>query len=538
MMQAMAITPPTRLRIAPPDIRTADSTVADQIYAGYFTFAGKTVHTRGGSPFHATAPSEAWRRSLTGFSWLRHLRAAETALAQANARALVADFIAIEKFERGDPAIEPVVTARRLSSFLTQAPTLLENAEPEFYDAFMASLAQSARILWRALASDAVQGADRIRCGVALLEYAICSDSGRKFAVPATRALTLEIERQILPDGGHVSRNAQIALDILLDLLPLRLLIAARGLQPPAALLSAIDRIMPHLRMLQHGDGSLALFNGVGATAFDRLASALAFEDTRGAAPTNAPYSGYQRLEIGDALLIVDAGAPPEPEDSRRAHAGCLSFEFSLAQQRIVTNCGAPAAGHDDALELARATAAHSTLVLGDRSSARIAPPNGWRAGQIVGGPDRVDVERSNLDGRTKIVMRHDGYARDYGLVHERMLTITHDRALFAGHDRLMAAAARGRLRADEAAIRFHLHPRVIAAPCGSAVELTLDNGERLIFESDAPISLDASIFLAAAGGARRCAQIVLSLPPMDGAQAHWSFRRIGAAPVPPAAKV
>ncbi len=39
------------------------------------------------------AGSAAWARALAGFGWLRHLRAADTAVARANARALVDDFL-------------------------------------------------------------------------------------------------------------------------------------------------------------------------------------------------------------------------------------------------------------------------------------------------------------------------------------------------------------------------------------------------------------------------------------------------------------
>ncbi|MCX7899156.1 MAG: heparinase II/III family protein, partial [Methylocystis sp.] len=360
-VRSMSIAPPERLRIAPPEIRTADPTVADQIAAGYYTFAGKTARIQGVSPFHVRPPSADWRRKLTGFSWLRHLRAADEPQAREAAKALVAEFLAIQKFERGDSAMEPAVVARRLLSFLAQSPSLLDGATPEFYDAFMAALAQHARLLWRALASDGVFGAPRALCAIALVEYAVCADDGRKIAAQASRALTDELDLQILSDGGHISRNPQSALDLLLDLLPLRQVIAARGLQAPPALVRAIDRIAPFMRMLQHGEGSLALFNGMGATAIDRLTNALAFEDTRGAAPVNAPYAGYQRVEAKDALLLVDAGRPPPVGFSREAHAGCLSFEYSLGGERVIVNCGAPASQHQEARELARGGAAHST---------------------------------------------------------------------------------------------------------------------------------------------------------------------------------
>ncbi|MGD9544706.1 MAG: heparinase II/III family protein [Methylocystis sp.] len=531
LMKSMAIAPPERLRIAPPEIRTSDSTVADQIYAGYFSFEGKTVQARDVSPFLVTPPSEAWRRSLTGFSWLRHMQASDKKAALATARALVADFLSAPKLPADDPAMEPAVVARRLLSFLSQAPMLLDGAEADFYDAFMLALARNARLLWRALAGDGARGADRAFCVLALAEFAVCADTGRRIAPYVSRALSAELDRQILIDGGHVSRNPQVAVDLLLDLLPLRQVIAARGLQTPPAVLRAIDRMMPMLRMLQHGDGSLALFNGMGATALDRLASALAHEDTRGAPPVNAPYAGYQRMEAGDAVVLVDAGGPPPFEFSLSAHAGCLSFEYSLGVERVVVNCGAPSAPHLDARELARATAAHSTLVIDDRSSARIAPQSAARrrAGRVLAGPRNTDVERRRLDGETTLVLSHDGYARDFGLVHERELTLAADGGALQGVDRLIAAEGAGRhAEAHDFAVRFHIHPRVrVAAGADGAVELTLANGATLIFESLGPTpEIEDSIFFAAPGGARKCAQIVLRGTAVAGVEIAWSFRR------------
>ena len=60
---------------------------------GIFVFAGRAVATGGRSPFDVEPPSRAWAEALYGFGWLRHLRAADTALARANARALVDEFV-------------------------------------------------------------------------------------------------------------------------------------------------------------------------------------------------------------------------------------------------------------------------------------------------------------------------------------------------------------------------------------------------------------------------------------------------------------
>lgn len=532
IVKSMAIAPPERLRIAPPDIRTADPTVADEIYAGYFSFAGKTAQSYGASPFTLTPPSPAWRRALTGFSWLRHLRSADKALAKANARALVAEFLAIRKLAPDDPALEPAVAARRLMSFFAQSPVLLDGAEPEFYDAFMQSLAQAARLLWRVLATGQAEGADRAFCAIALAEFAVCADTGRKIAPQVSRLLSAELDRQILPDGGHISRNPQIAVDLLLDLLPLRQVLAARGLQTPAAMMRAIDRMMPALRMMQHGDGSLALFNGMGETELDRVANVLASEDTRGAPPLKAPYSGYQRLVAGDAVAIVDAGPPPPPEFSRAAHAGCLSFEYSLGADQVVVNCGAPSAPHEELREIARATAAHSTLVIGDRSSARVGAGNA-RPGWIVAGPRQVEAERREAPNGTTLALSHDGYARDFGLVHARELVLAADGASLLGCDRLRAASVGDQGTGEvDFALRFHLHPRVRATALDAGVDVALPSGETLIFEAEGALpQLEESIFFAAPGGARKCVQIVLRGKAAAGAEVSWSFRRVRAVP-------
>src|SRR5262249_11386925 len=85
-----------RLLMAPKDLRTADPTRATEIYSGRFAFAGKVVICDGRSPFEMEPPSEEWAESLFGFGWLRHLRAAESGITRANARALVDEWITLQ----------------------------------------------------------------------------------------------------------------------------------------------------------------------------------------------------------------------------------------------------------------------------------------------------------------------------------------------------------------------------------------------------------------------------------------------------------
>jgi uncharacterized heparinase superfamily protein len=538
LIKSLSIKPPARLWIAPPEIRTADSTVADEIRAGYFSFEGKTLRVAAGdSPFTRFAPSPGWRRALTGFSWLRHFGEED----RPTARRLADAFLSTPP-TRDDPALEPAIVARRLLSFLAHSPLLADEADPEFYERFTQALSNDARRLWLALGDGKSQGAERLLCAIALSEFAVCVDTGGAIASEAKQQLIRELKRQILIDGGHIGRNPQTPLDLLLDLLALRQVFAARGLKTPETMKRVIDRALPMLRMMQHGDGSLALFNGAGATARDRLASALTYEETRGPAPLQAAATGYQRLDAFPALVLVDAGGAPPVEFAGAAHAGCLSFEYSRGTERVVVNCGAPGPHNPEAREAARATAAHSTLGIGGISSARfVQPPRGANSRPIMG-PDMVTVERRAHDHETTLILSHDGYAAEFGLTHARDLTLSHDGLNFSGRDRLVAASGGGGgKKSADFALRFHLHPHMKALAVAHGVELTLGNGERLLFSATgAELQVEDGVFYASPAGARPTRQIVLAGKATPGVDIRWSFEPLPAsvATVPPSANL
>ena len=119
-----------RLVIAPQDLRTPDPTRASEIYAGRFAFAGKIVICDRRSPFEMTPPSEEWAAELLGFGWLRHLRAAESGITRANARALVDEWITLQGSWH-PLAWQPQILARRVMSWLTQSPLVLHSEMPD-----------------------------------------------------------------------------------------------------------------------------------------------------------------------------------------------------------------------------------------------------------------------------------------------------------------------------------------------------------------------------------------------------------------------
>src|ERR1700686_1208178 len=185
-----------RLIIAPHDLRTADATRAAEIYAGRFVFAGKIVTCHGRSIFDLEPPSEDWEVALLGFGWLRHLRAGDT--------------------------------------------------DGKFYRKYLRGLTREIRYL-RYTVLDLADGVPRLQVLIALCYASLCLANQAGHIRSATRKLSDELQRQILPDGGHISRNPGALVELLSDLLPLRQTFAARNIAPPPALLNAIDRMMPML---------------------------------------------------------------------------------------------------------------------------------------------------------------------------------------------------------------------------------------------------------------------------------------------------
>jgi uncharacterized heparinase superfamily protein len=519
-----------RLLIAPQDLRTADGTRASEIYAGRFAFAGKVVISDGRSPFEIAPPSDEWAASLLGFGWLRHLRAAESGITRANARALVDEWISVQG--SWDPvAWQPEILARRVTAWLSQAPLILHDADDSFYRRFLRSLVRQVRYL-RHTAIEARDGVPRMQALVALTYAALCMSGQARHMRSAVKQLVAEIDHQILPDGGHISRNPGALIELLLDLLPLRHAFAARNIAPPPQLNNAIDRMMPMMRFFRHGDGNFAHFNGMGPTLPDVMATILAYDDARGAPLSNAPHSGYQRAEAGEMLLLLDAGAPPPINLSQEAHAGTLAFEMSHGLQRIIVNCGLPGANKEAWRQVARATAAHSTVVFNDTSSARFLESGSFKrllGTPIVSGPKDVQVSREERGDAIILRASHDGYADRFKVVHQRALKLALDGHRLDGEDLFVSTDGDMIPQdiADEFAVRFHLHPSVKANKLtdGHGAMLVLPNRAAWTFNGyEDRVEIEESVYLPGSDGPRRTVQIVIYGRARKILRIHWSL--------------
>ena len=389
-----------------------------------------------------------------GFAWMRDMRALGTDSARVRARALVAEWIAASHHE---PLAErPDVTGARIAAWLGHYDFFAASADDAFRHRLMSRLVADARALAASLPTEELDA------------RAITALKGLIAAAVA------------LPDhAGYLSRA---------------------------------------LRVMRHADGGLALFNGSKEDSTAQIELALGQGARTGRPPSALIDGGFHRLQAGRSVMIMDCGAPPAPKLDRFAHSGTLSFELSIGRERLIVNCGAAPASNGEWRDACRATAAHSTLIIADTSSAELRPEGLGRR------PEHVDVQRQEANGAHWLEASHDGWRKPFGAIHRRRLYMSESGEDIRGEDVVEASAP------QPFTVRFHLHPAVDAnmQHDGEGVLLRLPGGAGWRLRADgARIGLEESIYL---GGhePRRSEQVVLTGYADAPQHVKWAISKVG----------
>ena len=518
--RAMARLPSLRLGRVPdaPALPVRDPWPGDpgrgaHLLRGELAMGGGVCPLRAGD--WATTGPASLRAAAHSFAWLRDLRALGTDAARLRARALVSEWIAGPP---SDPiAQRPDVIGARVAAWLGHYDFFASTADDAFRQKLMARLVTDARGLSAALPAEELD-ARALTALKGLIAAAVALPEHSGLLTRALRFLPQEIARQVLPDGCHVERSPAAHLSALQDLTEIRALLQASQTPPPTVLAAAIERMAPALRVLRHADGGLALFNGSKEETAALVDLVLTQAGRGGRGPSSLTNGGFQRMQAGKSLVLVDCGAPPPPGLDRFAHAGTLSLELSIGRERLIVNCGAFPAGADAWHDALRATAAHSTLVLADLSSSEIKPEGLGRR------PDEVKAQRQEANGAHWLEAEHDGWRRTLGAVHRRRLYVAESGEDIRGEDVIEAS------QPLSFTVRFHLHPDVQASvqQDGDAVLLRLRTGGGWRLRADgARLSLEESIYF---GGPepRRSEQVVLT-GTADGPQmVKWAIIKVG----------
>jgi uncharacterized heparinase superfamily protein len=465
------------------------------------------------------------------FVWLRDLRAIGSDAARTRGQNLIKDWISRHGETPWRPLWTPPLLSDRLVHWLAHYDFFGRAAPQSWKAPFFKSLAQQALALARAAPRVAVT-AERLHAIHALTAFGA--------AVPGAQARldgALELLMPMLtswpPHGIVAERSPSDQLAALRDLVGIRAVLVAAHHEPPAALDTATARAAHALAALRHADGGLALFHG-GAEEDARLVDvALALAGASAAVPRNFS-GGFERVAGGETMLLLDAALPPARQHDRAAHAGTLAFELDAGAQRLVVNCGAYRGRAGGWREAGRMTAAHSTLVVGDRNSAEVRAGGGLRHR-----PLEVTLDRQEAQGAAWIAASHDGYLGRFGVLHRRRLFLAADGADLRGEDCLAPAAGKRiprKTMGTPFAIRFHLHPMITVGDAehdevGARIPFaSAESGPwHLVAGRGLSAGVEESFYLGRGGPPKRTRQIVLAgtIDDEAGIEARWAIKRM-----------
>lgn len=308
---------------------------------------------------------------------------------------------------------------------------------------------------------------------------------GERWLKKGIKILRVELEEQILNDGGHFELSPMyhsLMLELVLDVLQLsKEKSIPKILSSEAEFLTKIAVSMSRwLKVMSHPDGELSYFNdsaiGVAEAPqrlFDRTKDLTGIDTEEDIKDTEyLQDSGYIRLQHNNAVVFFDVAQIGASYLAGHGHADTLAIEFSLFDLRLFVNIGSSEYGNGPRREYERSTAAHSTVEINGQNSSEIW--SGFRVGR------RANVKEVLFLNELGVSATHDGYKNlPNAPLHQRTITLNENKFVIEDNIGVYMPSFLS---------RFHLHPDVLlevdnSSTCGYFI---LKNNKKVFWESKA----------------------------------------------------
>lgn len=513
---------PDRFAVIPTDSWPGDPERGRWLCGGAFALADGAYVELLGDYWEPVGVDERWLINMHGFEWMRDLRALCGDAARRQAREILQswmkNYASWDGFSwRGD------VTGLRVANWISMYDFFGASAEDELQDRFFESLMRQARHLARVLPGS-LNGVGLLQ-GIRGLIFAGIALPGREnWLEQGLDLLQDETKRQILPDGGHVSRSPALLIEALRIYIDVRAALRVGDYPVPEQIEHTIDRMAQAVRFFRYADKGLALFHGTQEGDCGLTDCVLLKAAAKGRVLRSLPHTGYERVTMGRSVLMVDTAAPPAYPFDAVAHAAPLAFEFIYGKERMIVSCGAHPAD-DDWRDALRATAAHNTLSLDYRNACEIRSD-----GHFGRRPRSVTCMRDENNDACLIEGAHDGYVPVNGITHRRRLYLGDAGHDLRGEENLTCTV--GLSKTVDVAVRFHLHPRVLVSSIrdGKEALLRLPGGAGWrFFHSGGELAIENSIYLGQGSRPRKTKQLVIyGQMNTDHAAIKWALQREG----------
>ena len=202
---------------------------------------------------------------------------------------------------------------------------------------------------------------------------------------------------------------------------------------------------------------------------------------------------GYSILTNKNVILGMDIGPPPENKFSENYQSGPLSFELIFKGKKLICNSGYFQDTKKKLNLISRSTAAHSTLVLNNKSVANFKKDF---KGKIFNKFNFKTLNKNVLFEKNYWLIKssHDGYSRNYGTIHERILEFFPEKNKFVGTDKLIKNK---NFLPTSFEIRFHLMPstKVTKTQNKNIILIELENSAWRFYSENASIDVETGLY-------------------------------------------
>ena len=152
----------------------------------------------------------------------------------------------------------------------------------------------------------------------------------------------------------------------------------------------------------------------------------------------------------------MDTGSTPNAKYTKDYQSGALSFEILSNGKKLFSNCGYYKKDDLKLNELSKSSASQNTLIIDDNSSCKYMKVNN----SLLIKKGLKIIKKKNLFEKNywKISASHDGYLKNYNLIHEREIEFFPEQYMFIGTDKIIKKKNNRNYKFN---IRFHVEPNV-----------------------------------------------------------------------------
>ena len=183
-------------------------------------------------------------------------------------------------------------------------------------------------------------------------------------------------------------------------------------------------------------------------------------------------FGGYALLKNKNSSICIDFGQAPEKKFSANYQAGCLSFEFTYSDNKLICNSGYFQNFKHQLNSISKSTASHSTLILDNSSICKFKKNNSGN--YLINKSYKIFNKKIiNEKNYWNLTAAHDGYQKKYGVIHQREIEFYPEKNKIIGKDHLIK---KKNFKSTNFEIRFHFlsNSKITKTKDGNAILIEL----------------------------------------------------------------